>query len=288
MLGEIIASCGWPKGAVSVVPCNTRLAEAMVADDRFRMLSFTGSPEVGWRLKEMAGRKRVALELGGNAATVVDETADVAYAATRCVTGAFAFSGQVCISVQRILVHEAVFEEFSQRFIQELSKLRFGDPMDEATDLGPMISEGAARRCEEWVEEAVKGGAKVLAGGKRERNFFQPTVLTGTMPEMKVNACEVFAPVVTLEPFSDFDKALAAANDGPYGLQAGVFTNDGRRIMRAFRGLDVGGVIVNDIPTLRLDHMPYGGVKLSGMGREGVRPAIEEMTEMRLLALNLG
>ncbi len=288
LLGEIVAGCGWPQGALSVLPCSTSLGEAMVRDERFRMLTFTGSPEVGWYLKSIAGRKRVTLELGGNAATVVDETADVARAAARCAYGAFAFSGQICISVQRVLVHEHLFEKFCELLKAELSQLKPGDPLDEETTLGPLISEAAAKRAEAWIEEAVRGGARILAGGKRSGSYLPPTVLTGTRPEMKVNCCEAFAPLVTVEPFADFEAALRVVNDSLYGLQAGVFTRDAGRILQAWRELEVGSVIINDIPTLRLDHMPYGGVKLSGQGREGVRPAIEEMTETRLLVLNFG
>jgi acyl-CoA reductase-like NAD-dependent aldehyde dehydrogenase len=288
LLGEIVAGCGWPQGALSVLPCSTSLGEAMVRDERFRMLTFTGSPEVGWYLKSIAGRKRVTLELGGNAATVVDETADVARAAARCAYGAFAFSGQICISVQRVLVHERLFERFCELLKAELAQLKPGDPLDEETSVGPLISEAAAKRAEAWIEEAVGDGARILAGGKRSGSYLPPTVLTGTKPEMKVNCCEAFAPLVTVEPFADFEAALRVVNDSLYGLQAGVFTRDAGRILRAWRELEVGSVIINDIPTLRLDHMPYGGVKLSGQGREGVRPAIEEMTETRLLVLNFG
>mgnify|MGYP005832058197 CR=1 FL=1 len=285
-LGEIVSACGWPAGTISVLPCSTALGEAMARDDRFRLLTFTGSPEVGWHLKSIAGRKRVTLELGGNAATIIDETADVERAASRCAFGAFAFSGQVCISVQRILAHQSVFESFCGLLVAELAHLRPGDPLDEATTIGPLISEGAAERTEAWIREAVEGGARLLAGGQRHGNYLPPTVLTGTTPQMKVNCCEVFAPLVTVEPFTDFGDALRLVNDSPYGLQAGVFSRDVVRILAAWRELEVGGVIINDIPTLRLDHMPYGGVKLSGLGREGVRPAIEEMTETKLLALN--
>ena len=287
-LGEIVAGCGWPEGTLSVLPCSTALGEAMARDERFRLLTFTGSPEVGWYLKSIAGRKRVTLELGGNAATVVDETADLSRAAARCAYGAFAFSGQVCISVQRILAHQAVFERFCTLLVAELSKLKPGDPLDEATTIGPLISERAAERTEAWIAEAVAGGAKLLAGGKRVGNYLPPTVLTGTTPKMKVNCCEAFAPLVTVEPFADFEEALSLVNDSLYGLQAGIFSRDAGRIMRAWRELEVGGVIINDIPTLRLDHMPYGGVKMSGQGREGVRSAIEDMTEPKLLALNFG
>ncbi|MFH0808926.1 MAG: aldehyde dehydrogenase family protein [Pseudomonadota bacterium] len=288
LLGEIVSGCGFPAGTISVLPCSTALGEAMARDERFKLLTFTGSPAVGWYLKSIAGRKRVTLELGGNAATLVDETADLARAASRCAYGAFAFSGQVCISVQRIFIQESVFSRFCDLFLTEVAKLRPGDPFDEQTTIGPLIDERAAERTEGWINEAVAGGAMVLAGGQRSGGYLPPTVLTGTLPGMKVNCCEAFAPLVTVEPYSDPLKALALANDSIYGLQAGIFTRNAEFMMRAFRELDVGGVIINDIPTLRLDHMPYGGVKQSGQGREGVRSAIEEMTEPKLLALNFG
>jgi acyl-CoA reductase-like NAD-dependent aldehyde dehydrogenase len=286
LLGEVLLEAGMPAGMVNVTPCAAELADRLVSDDRFKLVTFTGSPSVGWELKRKAGKKRVCLELGGNAAVVVHEDADLDLAAERAVTGAFAYSGQVCISVQRIYLHEKIADAFTQKLLERTKKLVVGDPMDEKTDLGPMIDEGAARKTQEWVDEAVSGGAKVLCGGKREGRFFQPTVLENVQPAMKVHCAEAFAPLVNLYRYREFPEALAAVNDSPYGLQAGVFTRDVGRIFRAFEALEVGGVIVNDVPTWRVDSMPYGGEKDSGLGREGVRYAIEEMTELRLLALN--
>ncbi|MBE9532291.1 MAG: aldehyde dehydrogenase family protein, partial [Proteobacteria bacterium] len=256
-------------------------------DDRIKKPPFTGSPSVGWHLKKRAGQKRVTLELGGNAGLIIHDDADIELAATRSVTGAFSFAGQICISIQRIYVHKKVFDKFSKLFIKKVASLKLGDPMDETTDVGPLIDQGSLDRTEQWVDEAVKDGAKVLAGGKRDGSFFLPTVLTDTKPSMKVCGSEVFAPVVTLEPYDDFEGAVARVNDSDFGLQAGLFTNDIKRIFYAYEELEVGGLVVNDIPTYRVDNMPYGGVKDSGFGREGVRYAIEEMTEIKLLALNL-
>lgn len=251
------------------------------------MLSFTGSAEVGWRLKAQVPKKRVTLELGGNAAVLVHEDADLEYAARRAVYGGFAYAGQTCISVQRILVHEAVSEPFLTRLLEGVRDLVVGDPKEETTDVGPMISEAAAERAEQWIREAVAAGARVLVGGERQGAFLMPTVLADAPPETKVWSEEVFAPVVVVNRYADFEEALRQVNASRYGLQAGLFTRDVRRIFRAYEVLEVGGLIVNDVPTYRADHMPYGGVKDSGFGREGVRAAIEEMTEARLLALNL-
>jgi glyceraldehyde-3-phosphate dehydrogenase (NADP+) len=287
LLGELLLEAGLTPGAVNVTPCGADLADRLVADDRFKLVTFTGSPAVGWELKRKAGKKRVLLELGGNAAVVVHEDADLDLAVERTVQGAFAYSGQVCISVQRVYLHEAVADAFTQKFLERTRKLVLGDPLDEKTDLGPMIDDGAARKTQEWVDEAVRGGARLLAGGRREGRFFAPTVLEGVRPEMKVHGAEAFAPLVNLYRYREFPEALRAVNDSAYGLQAGVFTRDVGRVFHAFEALEVGGVIVNDAPTYRVDHMPYGGEKDSGQGREGVRYAIEEMTELRLLALNL-
>ncbi|MBI5599880.1 MAG: aldehyde dehydrogenase family protein [Deltaproteobacteria bacterium] len=286
-LGKIITGAGWPPGGISVVPCPSALAEKAVKDRRIKKLTFTGSAAVGWRLKDTAGMKRVTLELGGNAGVIIEEDADIDLAAKRCAYGAFSYAGQVCISVQRIYAHRNVFERFTARFLENVRALRPGDPLDQTTDIGPMIDEAAAERAEAWVKEAVKEGAKVLVGGKRQGNFFEPTVLTGVRPSMKVCNEEVFAPVATLSVFEDFEQAVAEVNNSPYGLQAGIFTNDAKKIFYAFEKLDVGGVIAGDVPTYRADNMPYGGVKMSGFGREGVRYAIEEMTEQRVLVLNL-
>ncbi|MEE9614485.1 MAG: aldehyde dehydrogenase family protein [Thermodesulfobacteriota bacterium] len=293
LLGEIVAGAGWPEGAISVVPSPGPLVEKLLGDERVKKLTFTGSAEVGWRLKEKAARIKVTLELGGNAGVIVHEDADLEFAAKRCTVGAFSYAGQVCISVQRIYVHRKVFSEFKDKFVANIKTLKLGDPMDETTEVGPMIDEGSLKRTGEWVKEALDGGAELLTGGKRwgkgkeKGKIFEPTVLTGTTPEMKVSCEELFAPVTTLEPFDDFEAALREVNRSRYGLQAGVFTSDTKKIFRAFDTLEVGGVVAGDIPTFRTDNMPYGGVKESGFGREGVRYAMEEMTEMRLLALNL-
>ena len=287
MLGEILLAAGAPPGAVSVLPCSGADAERLVADDRFRVLTFTGSPEVGWRLREKAGKKRVLLELGGNAAIIIHEDADLDRAVDRAVVGAFAYSGQVCISVQRIYVHRPIYAEFSRRFVERAKALKMGNPLDEAADLGPMLDEAAAARVEAWVSEALRGGAKALCGGRRDGRHYLPTVLENVATSMKAHSCEIFGPVANLYPYQDFEEALRLVNDSDYGLQAGVFTRDAARIFRAFEALEVGGVIIDDSPTFRVDHMPYGGEKASGLGREGVRYAIEEMTQLRLLALRV-
>lgn len=285
ILGEIITEAGWPDGGVNVVPASGGDTEALMDDDRIKKLTFTGSAAVGWRLKSKAGPRRVTLELGGNAGVIVHEDADLEFAAKRCTQGAFSYAGQVCISVQRIYVQDTVFDKFKELYLENCSKLKVGDPMDEATDVGPMIEKEALERTAGWVKEAVSEGAKVLAGGSPKGSCFEPTVLTGTKRSMKVCGEEVFAPVVTLEPYHTFEGAVDEVNHGLYGLQAGVFTNDTKRAFYAYNRLEVGGVVMGDIPTYRVDHMPYGGVKMSGFGREGVRYAIEEMTEPRLLAL---
>lgn len=286
-LAEVALECGWPKEALSVLPISPGQAEQLVGDDRFKALTFTGSPAVGWGLKARAGKKRVTLELGGNAGVIIHNDADPRYAADRCVMGGFSYSGQSCISVQRIFVQRNVENEFMEHLLAGVGKLRCGDPLEESTDIGPMISESEARRAESWIDEAVRAGAKVLAGGGRHGAVLEPTVLTGTRSEMKVNCLEVFAPVVTVTTYDQFDEALEAVNASSYGLQAGIFTENARAIFAAYEKLDVGGVVIGDVPTFRIDHMPYGGTKDSGMGREGVRYAIEEMTELKLLAVNL-
>jgi acyl-CoA reductase-like NAD-dependent aldehyde dehydrogenase len=249
-------------------------------------LSFTGSPEVGWKLKEKAGKKKVVLELGGNAACIVDRDADLEFAADRITTGAFYQSGQSCISVQRIVAHEAVYEHLKSLLKLRAAKLKAGDPMDEETFLGPMISLNDAKRIDEWVNEAVAGGAKIVAGGKRDGVFYDATLLENVEPHMKVGCVEAFGPVATMQPFVDFPQAVRIVNDSVYGLQAGVFTKNIDHAWYAFNELEVGGVIINDAPSFRVDNMPYGGVKDSGLGREGLRFAIEDMTELRLLVLN--
>ncbi len=288
MLGRVAMQSGLPAGALSVVPCSAEAAERMAADPRFALLTFTGSAAVGWSLRERAGRKRVALELGGNAGVIVHDDADLEDAAARCAAGGFSYAGQSCISVQRIFVQSRVFHRFRDELVDRVKALVVGDPLDERTDVGPMISPEEVRRVAAWVEEARRQGAQVLAGGApAEGQVYLPTVLTRTAPTMRVNCEEVFGPVVTVEPYDSFEGALAMVNDTRYGLQAGVFTRDLRRVFQAFEALEVGGVVANDVPTYRADHMPYGGVKDSGTGREGVRYAIEEMTERRILVLNL-
>jgi glyceraldehyde-3-phosphate dehydrogenase (NADP+) len=286
LLGEVFLEAGLPRAALQVVPMEIETIDSVLTDERVQMVSFTGSAEVGWLLRQRAARKPVALELGGNAPVIVDETADITYAAERTAASAFAYAGQVCISAQRVLVHERVAEEFTGRFVRLAESLRAGDPLDETTELSNMIDEAAARRAEGWINEAVGGGARLLCGGRREGSLLAATVLTDVHAEMRVCSEEVFAPVATLQTFEDFGEALDSANATRYGLQAGVFTRETARALRAFRGLDFGGVIVNDSPAFRVDNMPYGGVKLSGAGREGIRYAMEEMTEPRLIVLN--
>lgn len=286
-LAEIIAAAGWPAGALSVLPMQSRDAAPLVEDERFKLVTFTGSPAVGWDIKQRAGRKRVTLELGGNAGVIIHRDADLSLAAARAVVGGFSYAGQSCISVQRIFVHDQVYEEFMDRFIPAVQALKLGDPLDETSDLSALITQGDAQRVAEWLEEARAAGADILVGGRISGGAVEPTVVIKAGPELRVNCQEIFAPVVTVQTYAEFDEALAAVNNSAFGLQAGVFTNDLKLVWRAYETLEVGGVIVNDVPTWRIDHMPYGGIKQSGFGREGIRYAIEEMTEPRLLVLNL-
>ena len=284
-VAEIIEAAGVPAGSVSILPMTRELGDRMVADPRFKLLTFTGSPSVGWRMKERAGKKKVVLELGGNAGVIVDKSADLDWAIKRCLVGAFAYAGQVCISVQRAFIHEDVWDEFMGRFVEGARALKVGDPLDPTTDLGPMVDENAAGRTQRWVDEAVALGGTLLLGGKADGSFFPPTILTDVPPTAQVCSNEAFAPLVVAFPFRDFDEAIAGVNDSMFGLQTGVFTNDLAGAWRAFSELEVGGVIVNDVPTYRIDHMPYGGVKDSGLGREGLRYAIDDMTEIRIMVL---
>jgi glyceraldehyde-3-phosphate dehydrogenase (NADP+) len=284
-VGEIVEAAGVPAGSVSILPMTRELGDRMVADERFKLLTFTGSPSVGWRMKERAGKKKVVLELGGNAGAIVDASADLDWAAKRIVIGAYAYAGQVCISVQRLFVHESVWEPFMERFVAASRALRLGDPLDPATDVGPMVDATAVGRTKRWVDEAIALGGEVLLGGEPDGLFYPPTILSGVPLGAQVCSNEAFAPLVVAEKFSDFGAAVAAVNDSMFGLQTGVFTNDLANSWRAFNELEVGGVIINDIPTYRIDHMPYGGVKDSGLGREGLRWAIEDMTELRILVL---
>jgi glyceraldehyde-3-phosphate dehydrogenase (NADP+) len=284
-VAEIIESVGVPAGSVSILPMTRELGDKMVADPRFKLLTFTGSPSVGWRMKERAGKKKVVLELGGNAGVIVDRSADIAWAVKRTLVGAFSYAGQVCISVQRLFVHEAVWDEFMDAFIAGAKALKVGDPIDPTTDVGPMVDGAAAGRTQRWVDEALALGGKALLGGKADGSFFPPTILTDVPDTAQVCSNEAFAPLVVAFPFSELDEAIARVNDSMFGLQTGVFTNDLAGAWRAFGELEVGGVIVNDVPTYRIDHMPYGGVKESGLGREGLRWAIEDMTEIRIMVL---
>jgi glyceraldehyde-3-phosphate dehydrogenase (NADP+) len=284
-VAEIIDGVGLPAGAVSILPMTRELGDRMVADDRFKLLTFTGSPSVGWRMKERAGKKKVVLELGGNAGVIVDKTADLDWAVRRTLVGAFTYAGQVCISVQRMFVHEDVQADFMKRLVDGAKALKVGDPLDPQTDVGPMVDGNAAGRTQRWVDEAVALGGQVLLGGKANGNFFPPTILTNVPPTAQVCSNEAFAPLVVGFTFRDFGDAIRQVNDSSFGLQTGVFTNDLAHAWRGFEQLEVGGVIVNDVPTYRIDHMPYGGVKDSGLGREGLRWAIEDMTEIRVMVL---
>src|SRR5438876_741136 len=273
-----------PKGAVSILPMDRPTGDALVGDERFKLLTFTGSPSVGWKMKAEAGKKKVVLELGGNAGAIVDETADLDWAVARLVYGSFAYAGQVCISVQRIYVVASIYEEFERRFIEKVRDVKAGDPLDPDTDLGPMVDARAVARTDEWVREALAGGARALTGGEPDGQFYPPTVLVDVPRDARVCGEEVFAPVVNLFAVPDFPSAIDEINNARFGLQCGLFTNDLERTLLAHDELEVGGVIVNDVPTWRIDPMPYGGVKDSGLGREGLRWSIEDMTETRLLA----
>jgi acyl-CoA reductase-like NAD-dependent aldehyde dehydrogenase len=284
-VAEIVEEAGAPAGSVSILPMSRETGDRLVADERFKVLTFTGSPVVGWDMKARAGKKRVVLELGGNAGAIVDRTANLDWAVRRIVTGAFHYSGQVCISVQRVFIHDEIYDTFVPRFVAAAGALRQGDPLEMETDLGPMVDEKAAQRTRAWVDEAVALGGRVLLGGTAKGTFFAPTVLVDTPVAAKVCSLEAFAPLVVLSRFSDFADAVRGVNASVFGLQAGVFTNDLGNAFTAFNEIEVGGVVLNDIPTYRIDHMPYGGVKDSGLGREGLRYSIEDMTEIRLLVV---
>ncbi len=286
-LAEIIDGAGLPRGAVSILPMSRALGDRLVEDDRFRMLTFTGSPQVGWDLKRRAGKKRVTLELGGNAGAIVDASADLDRAVERTVYGSFKYAGQLCISVQRLYIHRSLWDEFLERFEARATALRVGDPLDLASDLGPMIDEAAATRVRAWLDEAVEQGGTIRFGGEVTSAYMQPTLLTDVSPEATICTAEAFAPVVVAWPFDRLDEAVSAVNDSAFGLQAGIFTNDLAGAWRAFHRLEVGGVIVNDVPTYRMDNMPYGGVKDSGLGREGIRFAMDDMTEARIMVIAL-
>lgn len=283
LLGEVFLESGLPASGLQVVPTDVSNVEAIIDDERVAMVSFTGSAGVGWKLRSKAIRKPVALELGGNAPVIVDESADRERSLSRTVTGAFAYSGQVCISVQRVYVHSSRFDDWTAEFIDRSKKLTTGDPLDEKTQLSVMIDEDAAKRAQDWVNEAASNGAMVLLGGDRDGAHLNATILTNTDPEMRVVAEEAFAPIAVVERFDHFQEAVEMANNSKYGLQAGVFSNDASNLELAAARLEYGGVIINDAPIFRVDNMPYGGIKESGFGREGVRYAMEEMTELKLI-----
>lgn len=284
-LAQICDEAGVPKGGLNVVACDRRAGQRLVEDDRFRMLSFTGSADVGWRMKRDAGRKRVVLELGGNAAAIVMPDADVEHAAARCATGGYYQAGQSCISVQRVIVHRDVYARLRDALVERTRATPFGDPALDATVSGPLIDEGNARRVVDWVDEAVAAGARRLAGGERQGAVVPPTLIEGAPSSAKVVADEVFGPVVVLQQVGSIEEAIEAAGDTRFGLQCGIFTHDLKAILRAWDGIEVGGLIHDDVPAFRVDLMPYGGVRDSGLGREGPRWTVEEMTEPRLLVL---
>jgi aldehyde dehydrogenase (NAD+) len=285
-LAEFFDETDLPKGMYQVLPVSSKTADGMARDERFRKISFTGSAGIGWYLKGLDPKKKVTLELGGNAGVIVHADADLDLAAQRIAFGGYYQAGQSCISVQRVLVASEVYDEFTELLTKQVEQLKVGDPMDESVDVGPVITRSEVDRIAEWVAEAEAGGAEVLTGGKAEGPFFQPTLIARTTPEMKVRCEEVFGPVCTVTPYETFSDALAEVNDSKYGLQAGVFTNDINRAFEAHRTLEVGGVIVNDVSSFRADQMPYGGSKDSGFGREGLRFAMEEMTEPRIMVLS--
>ncbi|GGW83502.1 aldehyde dehydrogenase family protein [Alteromonas halophila] len=285
IIGEVLAETELPKGAFSILPCSRDGADLFTTDERLKLLSFTGSPDVGWALKAKAGKKPVVLELGGNAACVVDEDADIGDAIDRMIVGAYYQSGQSCISVQRILVHQSIYDEFKTRFVDAVKGLISGDPSDKDTFIGPMISESEAERLHNWIKAAEDAGATTLCGGDRDGAMLSATVMENVPKDCDASAEEAFGPLSVLESFNDYDEALAEINNSRYGLQAGIFTRDLYKANRAWDVLDVGGVIIGDVPSWRVDNMPYGGVKDSGLGREGIRYAIEDMTETRLMVI---
>ena len=285
IIGEVLAETDLPKGAFSILPCSRDGADLFTTDERLKLLSFTGSPDVGWALKAKAGKKPVVLELGGNAACVVDEDADINDAIQRIIIGAYYQSGQSCISVQRLLVHRSIYDEFKQAYVDKVSNLVAGDPASEDTFIGPMISESEAERLHNWIERAKEEGGTILCGGKRKGAMLEATVMENVPKACDASAEEAFGPLSVLYPFDHFEEALEEENNSRYGLQAGVFTRDIYKAHQAWNTLEVGGVVIGDVPSWRVDNMPYGGVKDSGLGREGIKYAIEDMTETRLMVI---
>ena len=286
LLGEVLMEAGMTPGQCNIVPCKASVGEALATDKRVAKLTFTGSPDVGWRLKNIACKKKVTLELGGNAAVVLHSDADLQWAVARIVAGAFGYAGQTCISVQRILIHKPIYEKAVKALVKEIkTNVKTGDPHSKGVISGPMIDKASLTKIDEWVCEACDGGAKVLIGGKKKGRGYLPTLLSNVKRNMRVVCSEVFAPVATVQSYGAFDQAIRMVNDSEFGLQAGIFTKDIDRAFTAFEQADVGGVIINDFPTFRVDNMPYGGVKHSGLSREGVKYAIEEMTEMKVMVI---
>lgn len=288
LLAEVLLEAGLPEDALVVVHCDVPLAEKLVRDDRIPMVTFTGSAGVGWHIKSIAGKKKVSLELGGNGAVVVSDDADISFAAARCVRGGVVYGGQYCIGVQRILVHEKVYDRFEEELVSRVRACAVGNPLEEGIDVGPVIDERSAIRIKSWIDEAVVQGARVLTGGKRDRAVIEPTVLTDTTMEMKVEAEEIFGPVVTLNKVASAEEGVQRAANSRYGLQGGYFTNDMRAAFRALETWDVGGLMINDVPIYRIDNMPFGGWKDSGLGREGTRYAMESMSDIKFLVFNYG
>ena len=286
LLGEIVQNTQAIEGSLSVLPCTSKNATPLVEDPRLKMVTFTGSPNVGWDIKKRAGRKKVVLELGGNAGVIVEPDAEIDLAAKKIAFGAFVYSGQVCISVQRVFVHVSKYDDFLESLISETQVFRPGDPLDEKVTMGPMIDLENAERIESWVNEAVAEGAKIQTGGKRDKSYYPPTILTNVNPNLPVACSEAFGPILIVNSYTNFNDAIKAVNNTDFGLQAGVFTNNMNKALGAFNQLDVGGVVINDIPTFRVDNMPYGGVKDSGFGREGIKYSLREMTEIKLLVYN--
>ena len=287
LLGEMLLETDYPREAINVLPCRNQIAQRLATDDRIAFITFTGSSEVGWHLKAISGHKRVTMELGGNAAAIVHEDADLEYAVSRITNGAMANAGQNCISVQRVYLHRPIYDQVLKMIVDKIATLKVGDPRDADTVIGPMITKTAAKEAYQKVQDAVAQGAKIAFGGKLDGAFLYPTVLTETTPEMQVNSTEMFAPTITVTPYDTWEEALHLANTTDFGLQSGIFTQDINRIMQAYEEIEVGGLQVNDVSTFRVDQMPYGGVKNSGSGREGPKYAIEEMTEPKLIVLNL-
>lgn len=285
-LGQALLEAGMPEGAVNVVPCSGSDADSMVTDERIGMISFTGSPEVGWSIKSRSGRKKVALELGGNAAVVIEPDSDIEVAAARCVAGGYAYSGQVCISLQRIYVHGKIYDQFKNVFVEKVKGVKTGDPALQDTVVGPLITEDEVKRVGDWVLEAKDMGGKILAGGTQKGNIYPPTVLEDVPKYARCVKDEIFGPVTVLFPYSDFDEAIERVNDSAYGLQAGVFSRDMGKVLKAFNRIEAGGVMINEVPTFRVDNFPYGGIKNSGFGREGVKYAVEDMTEIKVMVVD--